>query len=124
MKRNLPAHQSGIAALGDDRGAAFMTNAQDRGDLRGGIGLEQKGRAAMIFAAPFFQMRRDFVWIGGEGLGAHRIFQPDHYRLWYVHRGAAARLSRSLMASPMPQTGMGDTAICEALLSSSRSMAK
>jgi hypothetical protein len=77
----------------------------------------------MIFASPFLQMGRDLGWIGGTAFCADRVLQPVFNGFWQTHLGAAARLSRSLMASPMPESGIGDTAILMALLSNSRSMA-
>ncbi len=37
VKRNLPAHQPGIAALGHDRGPGLVADGEDRGDLLGGL---------------------------------------------------------------------------------------
>ena len=90
---------------------------QDGGDLRRGRGLQQQRAVALILAAPFFQMRRDFGGVFGETFCADRILQPGEYStladlIWR----AAARRSRSLIASPRPVSGMGETAIARRAL--------
>src|SRR6476646_4161467 len=78
----------------------------------------------VILAPPFFQMGCHVRRLGRKTARADGFLQPGQDRLGKAHLGAAARLSRSLIASPMPWSGMGDTAILVAVLSSSRSMAK
>ena len=70
VERNLSADQTGIAALGHDGGAGLVADGEDCGDFLGGRGLEQQRAVAVVFAAPFFQMRRDLLRIFAEAFAA------------------------------------------------------
>ena len=123
MKRNLAAHQPGIAALGHDGYSRLKTDAHDGCNLRGCGGLQHQGRASLIFAAPFFQMGGNVLRVFGEAFFTHGFFETGNRVTHGAVRGAAARRRRSLIASPRPVSGMGETAMAALSLSSSRSMA-
>ena len=88
MQGNLSAHQPGIAALRYQRRAGFMADAQDGGDFGRAGRLEQQRRRPLIFAAPFFQMRRDLAGSSLKPLAPTASFS----RSSDAHRGAAARM--------------------------------
>lgn len=62
-ERNLPAHQAGVAALGNDADLGLGADPHDAGDLAGARGFEQKRRLPHEPGAPFAQERSKLVGI-------------------------------------------------------------
>ena len=60
LARRLPPDETGIAGLRNDGRAGLAGKLQDRRHLFHRAGLEQQGRSAVIEAAIFDEMRRDF----------------------------------------------------------------
>jgi hypothetical protein len=68
--RDLPADETGIAALRHDRGACFVGAGEDRGDLLRRGGLQHERRLAVIAVTPFDEIRRHGIGIANSVLVA------------------------------------------------------
>ena len=79
--------------------------AQDGGDFGRGGGLQQQRRVAVIFAAPFFQMRRDLGGVVGKALRRRRPLSAGRKTV------VAARSSRRGRPAQPVVDGLAD-AVC------------
>ena len=128
---NLPADETGIAALRDDGRARLVGELEDRGNLLRRSRLQHQRGLAVIAVAPLLQVRRHGLGIAdrigfaddaSEGVerGLRRALEWGRAVMekacWlaFLPLLAAARLRRSLIASPRPLSGIGITAIAVA----------
>src|SRR5262249_34115172 len=121
--------QPGVAALRHDRCAGFGGKLEDRRDLLDRTRAQYQRRASMIQTALLDQIGFDRPRVGqrilvaddsretGESVGRDRSFEGAVHAQsieQIQRRGVAARISRSLIASPRPWCGIGMTAIAAA----------
>ena len=88
-ERNRPAHEAGVATLGDDGDPGVVADADDRRDLRACAGPDDRGRGSAKSPGPVDGVGTDDLRVGEHVLGADRHGQCLEHGAGHGHRRRA-----------------------------------